>query len=291
MPENTNLPITKTASDPVAAKLREDFAASQAAASVKAQNATQYASEQIDLPSEGHFYPEGSPLSAGKLDIKYMTAREEDILTSINLLKKGLALDRVLEALIVTPNVKLSEILVCDKEAISVNARILAYGADYESNIICSKCGKETLSKINLSGLKSKEVDFSKYPKGVNRFEFVLPTCKKVVTFKLLNGADIDTINAEIKSMAKISNNETSHERTIRLYHILTSVDGQSDTATIRKFVDDLLARDALALRRHIETVSPDFPIVFNFTCPHCDHQEELPIPIGVNFFWPDARV
>ena len=61
-----------------------------------------FPTEVIDLPSEGKLYPEGHPCLNGKIEIKYMTAKEEDILTSQNLIKKGVVIDRLLNSLIIT---------------------------------------------------------------------------------------------------------------------------------------------------------------------------------------------
>ena len=283
-----NIPIVKPTTDPLIAQLRQEHEAKTTVAAPKSANT--YPSETIDLPSEGYFYSSGSPLSTGKLEIKYMTAKEEDILTSANLLKKNVALERLLEALVVTPGVKLDDLLVCDKNAVYIQARILAYGSDYDVRIKCPACGDESVQRINLSSLKFKEIDFSKFSKGQNSFEYTLPTSKKVVTFKLLNGQDEDAINAELKSLAKLKS-EVTADRTTRLKHIITAIDGNSETAHIRKSVDELLAKDALALRQHIAEVTPDLNLTFTFVCPSCGHQEEMMIPIGVNFFWPDSRV
>ena len=120
-----------------------------------------FPTEIIELPSEGFFYPEGSPLASGKLEMKYMTAKEEDILTSQNLIKKGVVLDKVLESLIVTPGVSPDDILIGDRNAVFVAARILAYGPKYEAKISCPKCGAEMDAVIDLTSMTNKEFNFS----------------------------------------------------------------------------------------------------------------------------------
>ena len=84
------------------------------------------------MPSKGHFYPSDNPLSSGQVEIKYMTAKEEDILTSANLIQKGIVLDKLLQALIVSEGVNLDDVLIGDKNAIMIASRILAYGKDYK---------------------------------------------------------------------------------------------------------------------------------------------------------------
>ena len=91
-----------------------------------------FPTEMVELPSKGYFYSEGHPLSSGRVEIKYMTAREEDILTSQNLIKQGTVIDKLLEALVVDKSIKMDDMLIGDKNAIMVAARILGYGKNYD---------------------------------------------------------------------------------------------------------------------------------------------------------------
>ena len=126
--------------------------------------------EFIELPSKGHFYPEHKPLSSRKVEMKYMTAKEEDILTSVNLIQQGIVLDKLLETLVVDKSINLDDILIGDKNALIVGARILAYGKNYEFNYIDS-LGEKVKGKIDLTKLKETKVDLSQYEKGQNIFE------------------------------------------------------------------------------------------------------------------------
>ena len=122
--------------------------------------------EMVDLPSQGYFYFDGHPLSSGKIEIKYMTAKEEDILTSQNLIQQGTVIDKLLESLIVDKSVKLDDLLIGDKNAIMVAARILGYGKEYEFTYD----GEE--KSVDLSKLEPIKLDFSKFTRGKNEFEF-----------------------------------------------------------------------------------------------------------------------
>lgn len=252
---------------------------------------TTYPTELIDLPSEGHFYSEDNPLSSGHVEMKLMTAKEEDILMNQNYIKKGIVLDKLLEGLIIDKNVKLNEILLTDKNALYIAARRLAYGDSYGPvQIKCNKCNENNQLTINLAEIKYKELDLSKFQKGENRFEFVLPYSKKTVTFKLLTHFDEQQIDGEIKTSQKILKATSSNELTTRLKHIITSVDGNEDAAYIRKFVDtELTSRDSLALRNYIKETSPEVDSTFNFVCEHCSNEERMGIPITVSFFWPNS--
>ena len=134
-----------------------------------------FPTEIVELPSKGHFYINGHPLSSGKVEIKYMTAKEEDILTSENLIRQGTVIDKLLESLIVDKSIKVDDLLTGDKNALMVASRILAYGKDYDFEYN----GVE--QKVDLTTLDNKKVDYSNFPKGVNEFEFKLPNSKSVV--------------------------------------------------------------------------------------------------------------
>lgn len=250
-----------------------------------------YPTEFIDLPSEGHFYPANSPLSTGRVELKFMTAREEDILTSQNLIKKGIVLDELLKALIVDPNIKLDDILLGDKNAIFLAARRLAYGDKYQVKIKCPKCETETDVVVNLNDLKSKPFDFAGAPRGVNSFSFTMPISGKVVTYRLLTSRDDVAIDAELKALAKLQKNGSAPEVTTRLKYLITSVEGNEDRGFIKTFVDNMPSRDALAFRQHVREHTPDIDMSFEFTCPECGHNERMAVPMGVDFFWPESRV
>ena len=248
-----------------------------------------FPSEIIGLPSEGHFYPENHPLASGKIEIKYMTAKEEDILTSQNLIKKGVVLDELLKALIVTP-VPLDDVLLTDKNAIYMAARRLAYGDKYSGTVTCNGCGKEVASEIDLAALTTKPFDFSKYQKGQNTFEFTLPASKVKVTYKLLTHRDNKDIDAELENLKKIVKSGAAlPEMTTRLKYTIIALDGKPNKAAIRSFVDTMLSRDSMALRNHIRDNTPELDLTFEFKCPECGHTERMALPLGVDFFWPTS--
>ena len=250
-----------------------------------------YPSEPIGLPSEGYFYKENSPLSNGLIDIKYMTAKEEDILTSQNLIKKGVVLERLLESLIVTPGANIDDLLIGDKNAIFIASRRLAYGDSYGPlEVTCPKCSKENQCTVDLSLVKNKEFDFSKYERGLNVFEFSLPASKKTLKYKLLTHKDEQIIEQEITSFAKINKNGASAEITTRLKRMILAIDGNEDRQVINKFVDnELLSKDSLAFRNYFKETTPDIDMNFDFVCNECSHEERVGIPLSVSFFWPKS--
>jgi hypothetical protein len=236
--------------------------------------------ETIDLPSKGLLYPADHPLASGTVEMKYMTAKEEDILTNQNYIKNGTVIDKLLKSLIVT-EFNYGDLLVGDKNAIMVAARILSYGKDYPVYY-----NGEQVS-VDLSAVEPKQVD-AEYTRGVNEFKFKLPTSGHEVTFKILTHKDELSIGQEVMGLQKI-NKENVAEVTTRLKHIITSINGSRELADIRQFVDyGLLAKDARALREEYSKVSPDLDLTFKYT--HTNGEEEVvDIPIGVTFFWPDA--
>jgi len=244
--------------------------------------------EQVTLPSKGLLYPKENPLSSGVIEMKYMTAKEEDILTNSNYIRQGTVIDKLLQALIVTP-INYDDLLVGDKNAILISARILGYGKDYTFKYT-NQQGEEVEANVDLSGLKDKEIDESLLKSGKNEFTFELPFSKNVVTFKLLTHGDEKDIEAEIKGLKKI-NPSATYDVTTRLKFIITSVEGKHDQKSIRDFVDNfLIAKDARALREYYAQVQPDIELKYT---PEDENYtgEGIDIPINLNFFWPDARI
>ena len=251
---------------------------------------TTYPSEVVDLPSQGHFYDSSSPLSSGTINLKVMTAKEEDILTNQNYIKKGIVLDKLIESLIVDKDVKLDDLLLGDKNAIFVATRRFAYGDSYGPvGIVCKNCKEESKIDINLAELKDKDFDFSKYSKSENSLSFTLPYSKKLITVKLATTLEEQQIENELKSISKLNKGGQGAEITTRLKHVITAIDGNTDKVLIRKFVDtELLSRDSIELRRFIRQNSPDLDMTFNFTCPNCNSDDRSEVPMTVQFFWPN---
>lgn len=244
--------------------------------------------EVIDLPSKGYFYPEGHPLSSGKIELKYMTAKEEDILSSQNLIKQGVVIDKLLQSLIVT-KINYNDILTIDKNAIFIAARILAYGADYEVEIACPSCGEKSKHIIDLQSFQEKEIDWSHFVKGEKYFKYQLPIGKQELELKFLTHGDEKQIEEDAKHAKKLNKLiGVESDLTTRLKHVIASVNGDKSKATINSFVDNMLSRDSLALRQYIKEVTPDINTTFPFVCPNCDYEmENMNMPITVGFFWP----
>jgi hypothetical protein len=243
--------------------------------------------ETVTLPSKGLVYPETSPLAKGEIEMRYMSAKDEDILTNINFIKQGTAIDKLLKSLIITP-IDIDDLVVGDKNAILFAARILGYGKDYPIKFRNESLGKDDDYNVDLTTLKEKEINESLFEKGKNEFKFTLPQSGNVITFKLLTGKDEKAIDAEVKGLLKTDPNG-SFENTTRLKHMIISVNGKYDQASIRDFVDNyLLAPDSRAFKKYYNEVSPD--IETTITIEKDGYvQEGVTIPIGLNFFWPDA--
>jgi hypothetical protein len=241
-----------------------------------------FPTEVLDLPSQGLVYPKENPLSSGQVRIKLMTAKEEDILSSSNLIKKGLAIDTLFESILldgVNPN----DIIVGDKNAILLATRLLGYGPDYSFTFYSSKAGDSIESSVDLSKVQTKEMDFSMF-KNKNEFEYTTLSGTKI-TFKIITHGDEKLIDKDIAALQKI-NKDVSSDISTRLRHQILSVDGKNDLATINKFVNGMLAREARAFREYVKSITPDMNMKFEYT--HEDGEvEEAPITMGVSFFWP----
>ena len=243
-----------------------------------------FPTEVVDLPSQGLLYPKDSPLSSGKVEIKYMTAREEDILTSANLIKRGVVVEKLLESLIVDKSIKVADLLIGDKNAILIAARILAYGKEYSVEV-----DGQTV-EVDLTKLKDKKLDGKIVSNGVNEFEFELPATKRKLTFKLLTSADEKSIDAEVTSYEKVGDG-IGYDLTTRLKHMIVSVDGDTKKASINSFVNnEFLSIDSIEFRKYANKIMPDVDMTSTYT--DADGEEkEFTVPMTVQFLWPSVNI
>ena len=245
------------------------------------ENKFKFPTETIELPSKGLVYPKDNPLSSGKIEMKYMTAKEEDILSNQSYINNGTVIDKLLKSLIVS-KINYQDLIVGDKNAIMVAARVLGYGKDYEFDY------KGERVTVDLSTLDNKPFDEA-ISQGQNEFTFTLPQSGATLSYKLLTHKDEMAIEAELRGLKKINKN-ASPEVSTRMKYMILSVNGDDDKKTIREFVDTyFLAQDARAFRKHIKEHQPDVELTTQVELS--DGMEDIEIPITVNFFWPDASV
>jgi len=242
-----------------------------------------FPSEIIDLPSKGKLYPEGSPLREGKLELKYMTAREEDILTSQNLIKKGAVIDRLLNSLILTKGVTTDDLILGDKNAVMVAARVLAYGPEYTCEITIPNTNEKVNHTFNLADCPFREINEDI---NENLFEVKLPISKKEIKFSILTGKEERLINSDLKASKKTGVG-VSPELTTRLRYVIKEVDGDSSPAIINSLAQNMLARDSMFLREEIKKVSPDIEMKQEIEIG--GETVEVVIPMTVGFFWPST--
>jgi hypothetical protein len=244
--------------------------------------------EVVDLPSKGKFYPKGHPLH-GKdtVEIRFMTAKEEDILTSKSLLKKGIAVDRMLESVIVDKSIKLDDLLVGDKNALIVAARVTGYGSEYETKVQCPACGTSVRHSFDLENTKhtfpTPEVE--KQLEETGTFKVKLPICKLEVEVRLLTGQDEKLISriTEERKTAKLEDGYiTDQMRTF-----IVSVNGVREREMINRFVDLCPAGDAKLLRKMFVENVPNLDMTQKFNCRSCEAEMEMEVPFTVDFFWP----
>ena len=238
-----------------------------------------FPTEEVELPSKGLIYDKESPLSSGKVEIKYMTAKEEDILSNQSYIQKGTVLDKLLRSVVVNKDINIDDLIVGDKNALLIATRILGYGKEYEV----------TLNGMNytldISTLENKEIDDTEYEAGKNEFTFTTPSTGTILTYQLATGRVEKQIEREIAGLKKLKKENTA-DLTTRLKYLITSVDGSSEKKDIRDFIDNkFLARDSRAFREHVSNTQPDVNLSYIL-----DNGEEVSVPIGLNFFWPDYK-
>ena len=244
--------------------------------------------ELVPLPSFGLVYPPNSPLhNLKEIEVRYMTAIDEDILTSRSLLRSGKAIDAVLKNCILDARINPEELLSGDKNALITFLRVSGYGPEYKVEIDCPSCEETSKYEFDLSQLEMKTLDVEPIEQGENRFHIQLPTGTHI-EFKFLNSAEEKEISDAQDRIKRSTNSPIDRNVTTRLKNTIISIDGNNDPSLINQYVDTLNVRDSRALRKYMEDNTPDIDMNQEFNCPHCGHRGEVDVPISVGFFWPD---
>jgi len=259
-----------------------------------------FPTELVDLPSKGLIYPKDNPLSSGKVEMKYMTAKEEDILTTQSYIKDGTVLDRLFQSLIIgngdgTP-IKYIDLTTGDKNAIMIAARVLGYGKDYKVEIQDPFSDSKQEETIDLTQFENREYDGSNQTElHKNEFEFELPKSKRKITFQAMTESKERKVKHQVKAIEKASRKTkdvTSRELTTRLKNMILSVDGESDEKIIKNFVDnELFALDSQSLRAYIKDVIPDIDLQYEFVSDETGERREMLLPMDAGFFWPSSNL
>jgi|TARA_R110001592_G_scaffold309414_1_gene583651 hypothetical protein len=243
-----------------------------------------FPTEEVELPSKGLIYPKDNPLSSGKIEMKYMTAKEEDILTNQNYIKQGNVIDKLLKSLIIDKSVNYDDMIVGDKNAVLIAARILGYGKDYDF-----KYKGETTS-VDLTALETTYLEESSIVENKNEFTYILPHTSTTITYKILTNRDEKKIEAEVRGLQKLDK-QSDPTMSTRLKYMILSVNGDSDNKVIRDFVDNyMLARDSRSFREHIRETQPDIQMKFMFIGID-SMEEDATIPMTAGFLWPESGI
>jgi hypothetical protein len=245
--------------------------------------------EIVELPSEGQFYPQDSTLhGVGSLEIRHMTAKDEDILVNRSFITKGVVLDRLLQSVIVDKDINVNDLLVGDKNALLVAARISGYGADYETKVLCPACGSITESVFDLTDVSNSEVDceaFGAQQTSNGTFLLTLPKSQVEVEVRPFTGKDEKSILSSNKMRKK--NKLPEFGMTDQMKRYIVSVNGDETGNTISEFVDMMPALDSRHLRTTYKNLIPNVDLAQHFQCPECSHEQEMEVPFTTDFFWP----
>jgi len=246
--------------------------------------------ENVPLPSMGAVYPVDGPLHGQEtIQVRAMTAADEDILTSRALVKKGTVITELIRSCAINKDIHPDQMLSGDRNAILVSIRITGYGAEYSVEIECPECDHKAAQDFNLAALKIKRLGLEPMAAGSNVFEATLPMTKKNVKFKFLTGTD----EREMMVIADRKKKQGHHAEALiteRLSHQILSIDGITDKNKIRHFIRNMPARDSLFLRKHIDKHEPGIDMKTWMECPACAEQSEVRLPMGAAFFWPDTE-
>jgi hypothetical protein len=245
--------------------------------------------EIVPLPSNGKVYPQDSSLfDTDRVEIKAMTAKEEDILTSRALLKKGTVITELIKSCLIDKTFNPLDLLSGDRNALMVAIRVTGYGPEYDVEMECPECSVKSPHSFDLGSLPVKRLEIEPVIPGTNLFEFKLPMSGKAVKFKFMTGRDEEEMVALGEKQKKLGLPTDASVTTSLLYSI-HSVDGVEDRSKIANFVKNMPARDSLALRKYMQDQEPGLVMRQETTCNACGHSEEVSMPLGVTFLWPSA--
>ena len=252
--------------------------------------------EFVSLPSQGKYYPPGHPLhNQDSIEIKQMTAKEEDMLTSRTLLKKGVALDRVIQSLIVDKSINAQDLLMGDRNAIIIAMRVSGYGRDYNVQLTCPQCGAAQQCHYDLNdaniyrGENTDEYQVTYNDNGT--FSTVLPRTQATVTFRMLTGHDEKRLSEASTTQNKnkrANNNTYEHVVTSQIAFMVVSVNGDESVEARRYLVENIPSIDSRHLRRAYRAAAPTIDLTQDFECVECGHEQQLEVPLTADFFWPD---
>jgi hypothetical protein len=246
--------------------------------------------ETVPLPSRGVIYPKGSYFhNRETVDIRAMTAREEDILTSRALVKKGTIINELIRSCISDRGVDPQDLVSGDRNALMVAIRITGYGSEYRVEASCEKCGHRGPQTFDLGGLSIKRLEVEPAIPNENRFTFDLPVTKKRVTFKILTGRDQEEIAAHAAKMRSVLPDSPDTAITSFIERSIVAVGDVTERTKISMFVKNMPAQDSRLLRKHVREIEPGIDLTCDMTCISCGEASRVEMPIGPTFLWPDA--
>jgi len=246
--------------------------------------------EQIPLPSNGSLYPKTSALHGREtVQIKAMTAQEEDILMSRALIKEGTVIQHLIRSCLIDKNIDPDDLLIGDRNAILVAIRITGYGSEYRAPVTCPLCSKQDTHSFDLANLGIKRLAVASVTPGVNEFEFKLPVTGKKVTFKLISTRDEDEDSKTRARMQQLfPDAKNDNDVTRMLERQIVSIDGHRERAPISAFIKAMPARDSRELRSYMNKIDPGMDMSVDMKCRSCGGESKVGLPIGVSFFWPE---
>ena len=246
--------------------------------------------ETIPLPSKGVLYPPGHPLHMTQgVDIRAMTAKEEDILMNQGYIRKGIMVNELIRSCMLDKSVDVATLLAGDQAALMYGVRALGYGNVYTPKYKCPQCSTQSVMEIDLYKLPIKTLQISPIHQNENEFEFVLPVTKKKVRFKFLNANETKQIVDEIETKRK-KGIQATNLVTARLMANIISVDGETNRTKISQFSQFMPAKDSLALRKYIDENEPMVDSKVSFACGGCGHEQDITMPLTADFFWPNIE-
>ena len=240
----------------------------------------------VELPSKGLYPPDHPLCGSDTVEINYMTAKDEDILTNRSLLRKGLAIDKLIQNLITDESIDARSLYIGDRNAIMIYARAAAYGEEYKTKIQCPACSKTSKFSFNLTSheIYSPDTDVEEITNNHDgSFTVVLPASNVHARIRPMTGVH------ELEIMKSESDNGSETLITDQIRYSVVDFNGYNDDKTLTFVINNMVAKDSRYLRKWIDHISPDITMKTQFDCPKCHSSQEVTVPFGTEFFWPES--
>lgn len=235
----------------------------------------------LELPSQGILYSN----KKSSVKVEYLTALDETILTSPNIIANNKVIDTLLERKIKDLGFDHLDLIEGDRTAIIIFLRTTGFGEEYKQLVYNPEKTEYEEGTINLSELSHKKLTVNPDENGL--FDYELPLSKKRIKFKFTTGRDSKYIDEQDNILMKRNNNDISTRLLLKLERQVMSIDGETDKIKISNILKKIKIMDSRALRKYIEELEPGINMNVNARIQGGGSVTTF-LTFNRSFFWPE---